>query len=618
MDSCFRGLKRYGGFWYLDDIVQASGDPTDSEEEALTKHAQDLDRLFGRALSRNFRFSIEKSDIAKSCVTYLGLIIGNNKVFASDKTKKSIDKVIETAKIDNSVKQFQRLFGFFNYSSKFIPWFTKQRAEINKMRLEIESFDSKNETFIETKLKYQGRLMEILHDWKEHITKNCLMVPKANTELHLFSDSSGFQIGIALFDQNRQPILFHGRVCSDTEKRYGILDLELLAAAQACESVKHFIYRASVTHLYIDNSNARTLINNYTQASSRNLRFINRIKEFPNIKIKAVPSEKNPSDIWSRDVKVGETIAESHLKAAFTDGKISNVGKVILAKLPIEQKQASSETFKKENLEISSLLNLAKKIDAEIWESEKRKNVFVCMKIVELWQTSFEDENPLAKMTLDLALAAIEKVNELELDKNKTPQTSTIKIVLKIMHIFCHHQIGRDRMHKMIKLLFPEWSVPIKLVQEVLDECETCVRVKTLGNVSANTKRHTLSRPGQIVAADHLTLKRAPEKHGFVTIITLVDEFSKFVTAIPCESYSHTVALEKIRLWFSFLGKPEKLLFDNYFRDSEEIDEFGKDNQVEIIYSDVYRPQTNAQCGEKVTVFQNPSREISARKISKF
>ena len=109
-------------------------------------------------------------------------------------------------------------------------------------------------------------------------------------------------------------------------------------------------------------------------------------------------------------------------------------------------------------------------------------------------------------------------------------------------------------------------------------------------NASASSARHDLSRPGQLVACDHLSLNRQREKHGFCTIITLVDEFSRFTTAIPCENYSHTTALQKVRLWFTFMGKPDRLLFDNYFNKSDEVNQFGKDNDIEIVYSDVYRP----------------------------
>ena len=571
------------------DVIQASGTLDMSEEQALQAHAVDLKRLFGRALQRNFRFSIEKTEVAKPYVAYLGLLIGNGKLFSSDKTKKSIDAVIKTAKIEAKTKVFQRLFGFFNYSSKFIPFFTRQRNEISKLRFQLEAIEDPKENK-KFKMKAQARLEEILTDWKNHILKNKLVIPARDTELHLFSDSSGYQIGIALFDQNKLPVIFHGRVCTDAETRYGILDLELMAAAQALECTKHFVYRASITNLYIDNANARSLLENYSQASTRNLRYINKIREFPNVKIRAVASDKNPSDIWSRDLPVGKTIKDTHLaqyKAAFKDAEdFKPVSKIILAR---------HDTANDNNVMPVLCEAKSEKACFKIWQDvgpEQARFMGNRRRLSEMWTENFEDESPLVKSTFLSALTALDLAKKMkENNSENMNKEKEIELTIKLIHKLCHHQIGRDRLISMLKILYPTWEVTQNQVSQILDACETCCQRKRMCNISSNTSRHDLTRPGQLVACDHLTLDKQKERHGFVTIITMVDEFSRFTTAIPCENYSHTTALEKVRIWFSFAGKPDALLFDNYFNRSEEIKQFGIDNEVEITFSDVYRPR---------------------------
>ena len=98
----------------MDDIIQASGGPDDSLDQAIDIHVTDLRRMFGRARAKGFRFSIEKCAIAKAYIQYLGHMLGQGKLYSTEKTRHSMAKVTEKARIDQSDKEFERLFGFFS------------------------------------------------------------------------------------------------------------------------------------------------------------------------------------------------------------------------------------------------------------------------------------------------------------------------------------------------------------------------------------------------------------------------------------------------------------------------------------------------------------------------
>ena len=123
----------------MDDIIQGSGEPADSWDTAIIKHAKDLRRMFGRARVRGFRFSIEKCSIAKKFIQYLGHMLGQGKLFSTEKTRVNMQKLIDKARIDQSDKEFERLYGFFQYSAKFLANFSKFRKEINVARKHLSA-----------------------------------------------------------------------------------------------------------------------------------------------------------------------------------------------------------------------------------------------------------------------------------------------------------------------------------------------------------------------------------------------------------------------------------------------------------------------------------------------
>ena len=60
--------------------------------------------MFGRARVKGFRFSIEKCAIAKEYIQYLGHMLGQGKLYSTEKTRHSMQKMIDKACVDQSDK----------------------------------------------------------------------------------------------------------------------------------------------------------------------------------------------------------------------------------------------------------------------------------------------------------------------------------------------------------------------------------------------------------------------------------------------------------------------------------------------------------------------------------
>ena len=184
MDECFRGIPNV--IWYLDDILCYSKNMID--------HARDLKIMFQRALARNFKFSLEKSVFGVSEITYLGHILGNGKIRVSEKTINRISAVETLAKVGARKKTWQQVFGFYNWSSRYIKNFARDRRLIetlidqwNNLRndfncrvttnLSPEEITNQNTSFEQMTDMIQNDINTVIKRWSEQIKNRVLVIP---------------------------------------------------------------------------------------------------------------------------------------------------------------------------------------------------------------------------------------------------------------------------------------------------------------------------------------------------------------------------------------------------------------------------------------------------------
>ena len=308
MDQSFRGLQSYGTCWYLDDIVVSSchGEREYTHDEIVETHCKDLRRMFGRARENGFSFSIEKADLMLNSINYLGFRIGNSQIEVSQKTKNNLDKFVEAATIDASEKTYQRIFGFFNYSSKFIPGFATKRTQVKHLRKEFSDFREENKynfkLISQKRDELQVKLDRIILTCCHYIKETILHLPEKNTKLLLYTDASATQIGYILYTNDHRLIEMHSRVLDKAERNYTIQQKELLSAAQALERIKNYAARSSRVHLFIDNVNdVRTLSSCKTPLKTREIRLLAKFRAYSDVDVSYIKSESNPSDTLTRD-----------------------------------------------------------------------------------------------------------------------------------------------------------------------------------------------------------------------------------------------------------------------------------------------------------------------------
>ena len=122
---------------------------------------------------------------------------------------------------------------------------------------------------------------------KQMLTEGpCLAQYKKDKENLVTTDASTTVLGITLWqkqdDGNTKPIAYGSRYLSDTEKKYYIGEMELLAVVWGLENLRFYLYGKRV-HLYTDHQALEPLIKrnrSNKHYSARLTRWLDRLTHF--------------------------------------------------------------------------------------------------------------------------------------------------------------------------------------------------------------------------------------------------------------------------------------------------------------------------------------------------
>ena len=329
MDKSLRGLQYRNLLWYLDDILIYTELPKHLEhltgaerhQELVKIHVEQMKLFLRRSTTYNLTYSIEKVHFLKNSIEFLGFIIGNGTICPSPKTKAKLDAIRKIGRVEAPLKAWQRVMGFFNYTSANIPGFASQRKLIMKLHDKFEEYCRDNRSLLgREKLRQiaQPSIDKILEYWCWCVNFGKLVIPKANTPLRLYTDASKRAIGFVLTTVEHEIVWFGSRVLKDAELNYHIEELEVLALNEGLLKVKVYSVRASVLLVNLDNRNhIRAMLSFQTPpATARLAKFLGQLRNYGDLDITYVQSDKQVADLFTRDCTDLENAGEEALKAA--------------------------------------------------------------------------------------------------------------------------------------------------------------------------------------------------------------------------------------------------------------------------------------------------------------
>ena len=593
IQDCFQWLSLYGCAWFMDDVIQGSGEEDDTEEQAIDLHCVDLRRFFGRSRVKGFRYSIEKTAIAKKFIQYIGHMIGQGLLFTTEKTRKNMEKVLSTARIDMPDKSWERFFGFFQYSSKFLANFSKFRKEISEIRANIaklrgDKTDSGVTKYQEFVTEKQRRLQVIVTEWKEEILHRTLRIPAKDTELTLITDASISALGFILYDSSGRIVELGGRMVNDTESRYAIYELELLAIAEAIEHYKLYIARASKLHILSDSKIARdVIISAKSCPSTRCLRFATKIQQCPvEFDIKYISTSDNPADFWSRDIPFDYENLEKVPVRVTIPPIAASEAKTTLTQGNLDDKKSNPKSTKIETTNFCTLSSEG------CWVLEKAcENVIHLEKDDNAWAHSVG-----AVLTRSMAkkMAKSEKITPSPEQVIPTNLDSKAESTDKILQWHeRHYHLGAARLWSLMRLVCDK-PPSRKEIEKAIQKCARCLEQRRLIPKTTTWSISVPDQPGISISIDHFTpFGHRADHRGYSTCLSIKDRFSKVIMSIPCYSHAHAEVVYHLQLYLQINGVPREIKMDNYFRSSRKMTNFLESHDIRPVYAPAYHPASN-------------------------
>ena len=259
MALVFSGLIGLDCLIYLDDIIIFSA--------TFEIHLIRLDRVFDRLRNQNLKIKLTKCKFGLPSVKFLGHIVSAEGIGVD------LEKIssIQDWKLPENVTEMRSFLGLASYYRRFIEDFGKISAPLTRMLENNRPFiwdDEGKKAFNELKLRLA--------------TAPILVYPDFTKPFILDTDASDKGIGAVLSqlgtDQLEHPLAYFSRTLNKHERNYSITRKELLAAIEAIEHFKCYLYGRKFT-LRTDHVAIRWL-QNFKEPSGQLARWLERLSAF--------------------------------------------------------------------------------------------------------------------------------------------------------------------------------------------------------------------------------------------------------------------------------------------------------------------------------------------------
>uniref|UniRef100_A0A803K3H0 ribonuclease H n=1 Tax=Xenopus tropicalis TaxID=8364 RepID=A0A803K3H0_XENTR len=211
-----------------DILVYGCGDTT-------ADHDKNLIRLLERARKLNLKLNKQKLRLRLSSVPYMGHLL------TAEGLRPDPDKVKAILEMPNpeNVQAVQRMLGFVNYLSKFLPHLSDVCEPLRRLT-------DKDSVWI-----WQSSHDESIEQIKKLLTAQPVLRYYDVNELTVQCDASEKGLGATLMQQG-QPGAFASRTLSPTEQRYAQIEKECLAIVFGCQKYDQYLHGKNLIKIESD------------------------------------------------------------------------------------------------------------------------------------------------------------------------------------------------------------------------------------------------------------------------------------------------------------------------------------------------------------------------------
>ena len=493
---------------FIDDFAIAS--------QTFEEHMQHINYILTKLQKNGFTVKIRKSQFCKKEIQFLGYVIDENGVRASDDRIQSILNFPSP----RNVKQLRRFLGMCLYQSRFLINHAKLVDPLRHLLKKGNKYrwtDEEEKAFKELKKEFCGSIL--LH----HID------PRA--QFIIQSDASLKGLAAVLLqrkeDGTQNIIATASRGLRNAEYRYFSSELEIAAVHFALLKFRQYIFQKKII-LQTDHLSL-AFIHKCRLTSSRLSRWIHEIASY-DIAIEHIKGKMNIfADAISRNPLGGQHEAENP----------TNANEILLGRLNKQELKEINAIFKnmskyqREDPELIELINKANEIgnlNNDKYGLHEEILYKLCGK-----------ENPTWKTWIPKALQ--EKI--ILAYHHELGHTGSEKVGLMIeQHFYCKH-LQRQ-------------------IRRVISKCDLCQKAKPL-NVQYDIEPQAIirDRPRSLIAVDvHGPMPVTTFGHQYIFI--MYDVFTKYVRLYPMRTITSKACLNKVlKDYISTHGKIESIISDN-------------------------------------------------------
>lgn len=298
IDEVLRGLDFC--YSYIDDVLIASS----SEEE----HLVHLRTIFERFQKYSMVLNPTKCVLGQPKVKFLGYLI------SSEGTCPLPDKVNDILNYQrpSTAKGLRQFLGMINFYRRFVPRAFQIQAPLNNMLTDNIKGN--------TPITWTTEADDAFEECKKGLASATLLAhPLDDAPLAIVSDASDIAVGATLqqlVDKDWQPLGFFSKKLSQTEKKYGAYDRELLAIYLAVKHFRHMVEGRDFTIFTDHKPITFAFQQKLDKCSPRQFRHLDFISQF-STDIRYVPGKQNiVADALSRIESLSATIDYAALAAS--------------------------------------------------------------------------------------------------------------------------------------------------------------------------------------------------------------------------------------------------------------------------------------------------------------
>ena len=490
-------------FSYIDDIVIYS--------KNFQEHLKHLSKILGRIEMTGFKLGLQKCQFAAPSIKYLGHVVDRSGIHVDKDKVKAISEMMPPT----NVKMVRSFLGACGYYRKFIKDYSKIAAPLTELTKKGRRF------------KWTESCQDAFDCLKSKLTSApVLAFPDYNRQFILHCDASNVAIGGVLnqvFESGERPVGYFSRKLRGTEVNYSITEREALAIF---ESVKFF-----TPYLYL---NKFTTVTDHAA-----LKFIFKNKNtVPRISRWAMYLADFDYEILYKTGKehfVPDLLSRNELEGDLNEEVVCVVEEAV--------QKIDSETLRKEIKADPVWGKMFRYLSGEDVRAPKRCDP----------SEFFIDDNILYR---------VPKVkNENRINYQIVIPHSLVNHALELSHdseIAAHSGVLRTLKRSRLHFF---WLNQTRDVMNYVKSCLPCQKRKWQGQGTAPLGSFpAVSHPLERVGVD--LIEMTPSYEGNKYILTVIDHFSRYVSAYPLPNKTSQTVTEAMFRFVCDNSVPREVVSD--------------------------------------------------------